>query len=923
MSTFFEQLRESLAPEFQLEGELGRGGMGTVFLARDVALDRPVAIKSMRPEYASAAAVERFQGEAQTLAKLRHAHIVPVHATGLARGLGIPFYVMDYLVGETLEQRLVQGALPQADAIRLCGQLLDALAVAHRHGIVHRDIKPSNVFLEGGGAILTDFGIAKRLDRQEAALTAPGQALGTPLYMPPEQSSGRDVTPQTDLCALAMVVYEALTGRQWLLESPEAARWDGVPKGLQVVLERALAESPKQRWPDAQAFRRALLEATPGAATSLWAKRVGIAVAVVAAAWVVSHVPRGPVSDLRIESLVAEGTGGSAFLGDSIAALVAGHLTGFPDFTVLGPGRSGRVRDVVKGTVSLAGPWLRITMRLRERQFAITTAASDWRAAGDVLADSLLMRVFSGTALDSEVPVRVLPLTPAGLRAFLAAEKLFAAARWREAYAAYDEATTVDSTCWLCVWRHTETRRWLGQDDDTVGIRRALEHIALFPPQYQSLIRVDTLPLLARLDTLDALHKRSPAFLFGEFRYGDELMHRGPLIGRARGEAAQHFQAALNVRPDFAPAVEHQLWLAVLEEDGPRARAALEELGHINQLQQLTSGVPELLQAAFAWRFLPQQQAEVLTRQAIDEAKRKGIGALDVGARYLNGFSVPAGAVWIGRLLESEPRYGRSALIAQAFGHAALGQLDSSWMNLDRLRGIYPDPAVAVLRLELEGLVLLFAVDPNAAPGVDTLANRLANIASTTNLPVGLRQRTGWLADLLQCRFPAALARTSSGLRAWPAYPPELEGLLRACRGAEAGRLREAVDSTDRFIDLTAWPIRDFPVYRTMLHLLRADWLTRLRRPEAAVNELLWAENFDQATLPTGDPQPMDVDWAFRPWARWRRAVLLRPTGRREDLCPLYATIERLWRGGERPFAARADSAARLAAELHCAGSSQ
>ena len=922
MTTFFEQMRESLAPEFLLEGELGSGGMGTVFLAREVALDRPVAIKAIRLEHASAAAVERFQGEAQTLAKLRHAHIVPVHATGVARGLGIPFYVMDYLVGETLEQRLEQGALPQADAVRLCAQLLDALAVAHRHGIVHRDIKPSNVFLEGGGAILTDFGIAKRLDRQEAALTAPGQAVGTPLYMPPEQSAGREVTPRTDLHALGMVIYEALTGRQWLLEHPDTVRWDGVPQRLRAVLERALADSPQQRWSDARAFRRALLEATPGGATSTWAKRVAAGVTVVTAAWLVIHLPRGPVSDLRVESFRTQGVGRLAFLGDSLATLVAQRLTGFPDFTVLGPGRSGRVRDVVKGTVTLAGPVLRITMRLLGRQFAITAPVSGWRAAGDVLADSLLMRVFSNTALDPEVPVRVLPLTPEGIQAFLAAEKLFAAAHWREAYDAYEDATTVDSTCWLCVWRHTETRRWLGQDDDSVGIRRALEHIELFPPQYQSLIRVDTLPLLARLDTLDALHKRSPAFLFGEFRYGDELMHRGPLVGRARGEAAGHFQAALNVRPDFAPAVEHQLWLAVLEEDGPRARTALDALGPIAQIQQLTSGVPELLQAAFAWRFLPQPQAEVLTRQAIAEAKRKGIETLDVGARYLNGFTVPAGAVWIGRQLENEPRYARSALLAQAFGHAALGQLDSSWMDLDRLRAIYPDPAVAVLRLELEGLVLLFAVD-TAPAGVDSLAHRLESITSATNVPIGLRQRAGWLADLLQCRFPAAPARTTSGLRAWAAYPPALEGLLRACRSAAAGRLREAVDSTEPFINLTAWPIRDFPAYRTMLHLLRADWLARLRRPEAAVNELLWAENFDQATLPTGDPQPMDVDWAFRPWARWRRAELLRPAGKREDLCPLYATIVRLWRGGAGTFAARADSASRLGAVLHCTGLSQ
>ncbi len=409
MDTFFEQLRDSLAPEFRLEGELGSGGMGTVFLAHDVALDRSVAIKAMRPEYASAAAVERFQGEAQTLAKLRHAHIVPVHATGLARGLGIPFYVMDHLVGETLEQRLEHGPLPQVDAIRLCRQLLDALAVAHHHGIVHRDIKPSNVFLEEGQAILTDFGIAKRLDRHEAALTAPGQAVGTPLYMPPEQSAGREVTPRTDLYALGMVAFEALTGRQWSLEPSDTINWSGVPKRVRTVLARALEESPGLRWVDAGAFSKALGGATPGSTIGWWVRRVGLAAAVAAAVLVARGLWGRPVADLRIEPLEVGDAGSAARLGDSLAILVARRLTGFPDFTVRGPGQSGRARNVVTGDLTLAGSSLRVTMRLRERRFAITAAADDWRSAGNVLADSLLMGLYSGAALDSQLPVRVLP----------------------------------------------------------------------------------------------------------------------------------------------------------------------------------------------------------------------------------------------------------------------------------------------------------------------------------------------------------------------------------------------------------------------------------------------------------------------------------------------------------------------------------
>jgi hypothetical protein len=176
------------------------------------------------------------------------------------------------------------------------------------------------------------------------------------------------------------------------------------------------------------------------------------------------------------------------------------------------------------------------------------------------------------------------------------------------------------------------------------------------------------------------------------------------------------------------------------------------------------------------------------------------------------------------------------------------------------------------------------------------------------------------LADLLQCQFAVSSGGAPSGERFRAAYPDPLDGLLRACRSARAGRLREAVDATSRFTELTAWPIFRFPAYRTLLHVLRADWLTRLGRPDAAATELLWAENFDHASLPTGDPQPMDVDWALRPWARWRRSELLRARARRDELCPLYATSDRVWRDGEPPFAAYADSAARLGAKLRCPG---
>jgi hypothetical protein len=911
MDNFFEQLRDALKPEYVLEGVLGRGGMGTVFLARDVALDCPVAIKAIRPEDASAAAVQRFQTEAQTLAKLRHPHIVRVHFCGIARGLGVPFYVMDYLDGKTLEQRLDEsGAMAEADVVRLGDQLLDALTTAHRHGVIHRDIKPSNVFLENGKVILTDFGIAKRLDRGTEGLTGVERAIGTPLYSPPEQREGREVTPRADLWALGTVLYEALTKRVWRLEPT----WDGVSGRLRAVLSRALAETDAERWANAETFRGALVTASKDRPWQPVVLAVAVAVIVILI-WV---VPRGPAATLRIASLKTADTGRAAMLADSIPAHVARRLAGFPDLIVLGPDQRGRAKQTVNGTLSVAGAALRMTLWLRNRPFSISAPDADWRAAGDDLADSLLLRVFSGSALDSALPVRVLPRSPAGLQAFLRAEKLFATAHWREAYIAYGDASTVDSTCLLCVWRHTETRRWLGLDDDTAEIRQAIAHLALFPPVYQSLLRVDTLPLLARLDTLDDLHNRSRTFLFGEFRYGDELMHRGPLIGRNRGDAARHFQDALKVRPDFAPAIEHQLWLAILDEDEARARVALDALTGINQVQQLTSGIPELLHVAFVWRFLPSDEAAALTDQAIDQATRKGVGNLDVGARYLNGFTAPAGALWIGRKLENDPGYGRSALIAQAFGHVELGRLDSAWADLERLRALYPDPATSVLWLELEGLRTLFIDQTRATETVDTLIADLMGTAIATNLPVGLRQRAGWLAEMLRCRTPVASSRGRFFARPGGAYPDALALLLRACLQAGAGHLQAAVDSTERLTELTAAPIRGFPVFRAMLHLLRADWLLQLKRRGPAGNELLWAENFDQAALPTGDPQPMDVDWAFRPWARWRRLQLLGSGASREDRCPLSMSVERLWRGGEPAFAAIADSAARLSTAWNC-----
>jgi len=232
--------------------------MGVVFLGHDVALDRPVAVKVLRPEAATAVAAERFLREARLLARLQHPHVIPVHQAGESAGLF--YFVMDPVEGETLATRLARGPLGHSEAVAVADQLLDALESAHRLGIIHRDIKPSNIFLTDSGVRLGDFGIARGTGRgEDETLTRDPGLLGTPAYMAPEQAGDGPVTAAADLYAVGLVLYECLTGRRWpRFADPGKADWSGVPGQLRGPLSRALSLHPGERWPDTGTFRRAL-----------------------------------------------------------------------------------------------------------------------------------------------------------------------------------------------------------------------------------------------------------------------------------------------------------------------------------------------------------------------------------------------------------------------------------------------------------------------------------------------------------------------------------------------------------------------------------------------------------------------------------------------------------------------------------------
>ncbi|MDH4351880.1 MAG: serine/threonine protein kinase, partial [Gemmatimonadota bacterium] len=187
MPDLVDRLKTALADRYRVDHEIGRGGMAHVFLAHDLKLGRPVALKVLRPDLAAVLGGERFLREIRLAAKLEHPHILGVHDSGEADG--VLYYVMPYVEGESLRDWLTrEKQLPLDDALQITREVADALSYAHSHGVIHRDIKPENILLESGHAVVADFGIARAIDQAGAEkLTETGLALGTPAYMSPEQ----------------------------------------------------------------------------------------------------------------------------------------------------------------------------------------------------------------------------------------------------------------------------------------------------------------------------------------------------------------------------------------------------------------------------------------------------------------------------------------------------------------------------------------------------------------------------------------------------------------------------------------------------------------------------------------------------------------------------------------------------------------
>jgi serine/threonine-protein kinase len=274
-----EQLERGLADRYRIERELGRGGMATVYLARDIRHKRPVALKVLHPELAATLGPERFQREIELAAGLQHPHILSVHDSGETAGQ--LWFTMPFVEGESLRDRLNrQKQLPIEDALRITTEAARALDYAHRHGVIHRDIKPENILLtKEGDTLVADLGIGRALDTAgEDKLTQTGLVVGTPAYMSPEQAAGeRELDGRSDLYSLGAVLYEMLAGEPPhsgpTVQAIMARRFMGdvprvrearptVPEAVEQALVKALARVPADRFQTAADFARALAPST-------------------------------------------------------------------------------------------------------------------------------------------------------------------------------------------------------------------------------------------------------------------------------------------------------------------------------------------------------------------------------------------------------------------------------------------------------------------------------------------------------------------------------------------------------------------------------------------------------------------------------------------------------------------------------------
>jgi eukaryotic-like serine/threonine-protein kinase len=592
------RLQAALGDAYVLERELGGGGMSRLFVATERSLNRQVVIKVLPPELAGEVSAARFKKEIEVAAQLQHPHIVPILASG--SGDGLLWFVMPYVRGESLRHRLkAVGKLPVRDAVRILVEVADALAYAHRQGIVHRDIKPENILLEEGHAVLADFGVARAIVAARtsnasdgANLTGIGMSVGTPTYMSPEQAAGEsNVDARADIYALGLVGYEMLAGQHpfggtgsvqsmivaHLTEpAPPVAKLRGdTPPSVNAAIARALAKTPDERFRTAEEFRDALDAAPAGARRSpVMAAVIGAAILaiLVVAGIIVSRRERtlpldqnlvavAPFdvvdTDLKLwhEGMVdvlsrnLDGAGPLrtvsptvvvrrwAGRGDKESASTLGKATG-ARLAVFGSLiRSGA--DSVRASASVVDASSGRVLGEIERKDAL----SRMDRLSDSLTIALLRELGKSRALGGAQMSSVGTTSLAALKAFLQGQQYFRRSAWDSAVANYDRAIESDSTFSIALMYDGLAHGWVGGAGDSLGNayrRRATRYTRGLSPR-DSLLVVANGEFAQLGQATDPLPLAAAQDMFATLHEGVRRYPNDPEMWFTLGDAQYHW----------------------------------------------------------------------------------------------------------------------------------------------------------------------------------------------------------------------------------------------------------------------------------------------------------------------------------------------------------------------------------------------
>ncbi len=626
-----ERLRAALAGRYDLDREIGRGGMASVYRAYDRRHDRTVAVKVLRSDLAAALGEERFLREIRIAARLQHPNIVPLHDSGAADGFF--YYVMPLVEGETLRDRIArEQQLPLDDATRIAREVAEALDYAHEHDVIHRDIKPGNILLSAGHAMVADFGVARAISTVDAeSLTGSGIVLGTPEYMSPEQSTGEShLDGRSDIYALGCVLYEMLAGEppftgrtaQSILarqrqEAPRSLRIvrPGLPAAVLHAVDKALAKIPADRFSTAQAFAASLSAPTqvdsPPARFASWRRPAVIAAAaclLAAGAFLVTSRRTAPPTSVAAVVIPFDQATDAVnpTPGAPAHVLFAEALEWIPGLQAIdgsrlipagGSARASPLAGLLRGAAELGGKYL------------VTGTVLPWtgglRVSVDVYAVENGERIVR--AMDSaprgalDEPVGRLALQSIGILAnreeldlgarkamfsstssttalghLLQGQASFTSGDYDAAAAAYRRAIEADSLCGLAYLRLSEVEGWRYQYGSALKVAEAgLRLRDRIPARWTNLLGAQRYAVLGIGDSAIAAFQDAvlddrqnvDAWL----GLGEALFHLGAYSGHSAMDALPAFERTVQLDSGFVPIYDHLVDLALYAGDSARA----------------------------------------------------------------------------------------------------------------------------------------------------------------------------------------------------------------------------------------------------------------------------------------------------------------------------------------------------------------